>query len=67
MMKKSFLLICFLCSIVCNAQTPPITPSWAFSHIVWEDSLNTSKGTISLIDSYMKREIPVSAVIIDSP
>ena len=50
-----------------HAQTPPITPAWAFSHIVWEDSLNTETGAKKLVDGYLSRGIPVEATIIDSP
>lgn len=50
-----------------NAQTPPITPAWAFKHIVWEDSLNTEQGVKTLVDSYLSRNIPVEATIVDSP
>lgn len=50
-----------------NAQNPVITPAWAFKHIVWEDSLNTEAGVIKLVDSYLSRNIPVEATIIDSP
>lgn len=50
-----------------KAQRPPITPAWAFSHIVWEDSLNNTAGSERLIDAYAKHDIPVDAIIIDSP
>ena len=50
-----------------NAQTPPITPAWALGHIVWEDSLNNETGAKSIVDGYLDRNIPVDAVIIDSP
>lgn len=49
------------------AENPPITPAWAFRHIVWEDSLNTSEGAKEVVDSYIRRGIPVGSVIIDSP
>ncbi len=66
-MKKSVLLLVWECCIfLCNAQTPPITPSWAFTHIAWKDSINTKEGAINIVDSYLKRNIPIGAVIIDS-
>lgn len=46
---------------------PPISPSWVLGHIVWEDSLNTQTGVLSLVDGYLERGIGVSGVIIDSP
>jgi alpha-glucosidase (family GH31 glycosyl hydrolase) len=47
--------------------TPPITPRWAFEPWAWEDNTNTRQSTESLIAGYMSRQIPVGAVIIDSP
>ena len=69
-MKKNIIinilgLFCLLLTV--KAQNPPITPAWAFKHIVWEDSLNTETGVQTLVDSYLSRDIPVEAVIVDSP
>jgi alpha-glucosidase (family GH31 glycosyl hydrolase) len=47
--------------------TPPITPRWAFEPWAWEDNTNTRQSTESLISGYISRQIPVGAVIIDSP
>ena len=49
------------------AQKPPITPAWALGHIVWEDSMNTTSGAERLVEGYLQRDIPVDAIIIDSP
>ena len=46
---------------------PPITPRWAFEHWVWEDNTNTQSSTQNLVKGYLDRNIPVGAVIIDSP
>src|ERR671918_747288 len=46
---------------------PPITPRWAFEPWVWEDNTNTQASTINLVKGYTSRNIPVGAVIIDSP
>ncbi len=46
---------------------PPITPRWAYEHWVWEDTTNTQASTIQLVEDYKSRNIPVGAVIIDSP
>ena len=48
-------------------ETPPITPRWAFEHVVWEDSINTQKAVLDLVNRYKKRDFPVGGVIIDSP
>jgi alpha-glucosidase (family GH31 glycosyl hydrolase) len=47
--------------------TPPITPRWAFEPWAWEDNTNTRQSTESLVAGYLSRQIPVGAVIIDSP
>lgn len=46
---------------------PPVTPAWAFRHVVWEDSLNTTEGAKGIVNGYLEHNIPVGAVIIDSP
>ena len=60
---------------ICSAQPteidpgtlcPPITPAWAFGHIVWEDSINTRRGAEMLVNGYLERGYPVDAVIIDT-
>jgi len=62
-----FLLLLMVLSKSGHSQNPPITPAWAFKHVVWEDSINTSHGVLSLVQEYLKRDIPVGAVIVDSP
>ena len=47
--------------------TPPLTPRWAFEPWAWEDNTNTRASTESVITGYISRQIPVGAVIIDSP
>src|SRR3954462_13267750 len=46
---------------------PPLTPRWAYEPWVWEDEENDSDATVSLIDGYRQRDIPVGVVIVDSP
>ncbi|MFM1875773.1 MAG: hypothetical protein RL266_1510 [Bacteroidota bacterium] len=41
-------------------------PSWVFEHWVWEDE-STQHSALQLVDDYLSRDIPVSAIIIDSP
>lgn len=68
-MKKrlTLTLLSVLAVSMCTAQRPPITPLWAFGHIVWEDSLNNTAGAQRIVDGYLQRHIPVDAIIIDSP
>ena len=47
--------------------TPPITPRWAFEPWVWEDNGNTRASIEGVVKGYTDRQIPVGAVIIDSP
>jgi alpha-glucosidase (family GH31 glycosyl hydrolase) len=46
---------------------PPLTPRWAYEPWVWEDEENDADATISLVDGYRQRDIPVGGVIVDSP
>lgn len=65
-----FSLLFGLTAIFSSAQDivkPPVTPRWALGHIVWEDSINTQDAAMMLVGGYLKRNIPVNAIIIDSP
>ena len=67
-MKKVFVVfITILFHWAVGAQSVPVTPAWAFGHIVWEDNVNTTKGAEDIVAGYLDRGIPVDAVIIDSP
>ena len=46
--------------------SPPPWPEWALTHWVWEDE-STQKSALDLVKGYREHEIPVGAVIIDSP
>ncbi|PCJ77527.1 MAG: hypothetical protein COA57_16630 [Flavobacteriales bacterium] len=46
-------------------QTTP-WPEWIFHHWVWEDE-STQQSAIQLVDDYLAHDIPVGAIIIDSP
>jgi alpha-glucosidase (family GH31 glycosyl hydrolase) len=50
-----------------SPENPPITPRWALEPWVWEDNGNTRTTTENLLVGYMNRQIPVGAVIVDSP
>jgi len=51
-----------------DAGTDPVAPwpEWAFHHWVWENE-STQESAIALVDDYLARDIPVGAIIIDSP
>lgn len=76
-MKKNFLSVTFFCFLILfllpysfaleKGNFPPISPSWVFDHWVWEDDENNEKAIWEMIDGYEKYDIPVGAIIIDSP
>ena len=47
-------------------NTDPPWPSWIMQPWVWEDE-STQDSALGLVDGYIERDIPVGAVIIDSP
>jgi alpha-glucosidase (family GH31 glycosyl hydrolase) len=52
-----------------ESELPPPTPpwpEWAFQHWVWEDE-GTEQSALQLVEDYLKNDIPVGAIIIDSP
>ena len=65
-----YIMLSFLISqslSLSQAQYPPISPKWVFEPWVWEDVSNTQGATLDLINGYINRNIPVGAVILDSP
>ena len=44
----------------------PPWPDWTFHHWVWEDE-STQESAVALVDGYIEHDIPVGAIIIDSP
>ncbi|MFT4624662.1 MAG: alpha-glucosidase (family GH31 glycosyl hydrolase) [Myxococcota bacterium] len=50
-----------------SAEPPPVEwPDWAWHHWVWEDE-STQESAIALVEDYLAHDIPVGAIIIDSP
>lgn len=60
------ILIFFQCAKKSEEKPVPPWPEWAFHHWVWEDE-STQESAIDLVDGYLERDIPVGAIIIDSP
>ncbi len=60
----SFITLTYFCHSL-TAQTTP-WPEWVFHHWVWEDE-STQQSALQLIDDYKAHNIPVGAIIIDSP
>jgi alpha-glucosidase (family GH31 glycosyl hydrolase) len=70
MKKALFVLLLGYLNLSVYAQAvklPPITPRWALEHIVWEDSANTQVASMQLVKGYLDHQMPVGAIIIDSP
>ncbi|HXH19839.1 MAG TPA: TIM-barrel domain-containing protein [Chitinophagales bacterium] len=49
-----------------NTQWNLPWPEWIFYHWVWEDE-STQQSAQQLVDDYLSHDIPVGAIIIDSP
>ena len=69
-------LLTALCSIAGAQQFPnrppdtsrqALTPQWAFEVWMWEDNVNTAAAVWDMVDGCVRRDLPVRAVIIDSP
>jgi len=76
-MRKLLLLIIsasILSTLNSNAQSASDTtdnynlpwPAWAFTHWIWEGEGTTQSAT-QIADDYLAHDIPVGAIIIDSP
>ena len=48
-----------------TAQATP-WPEWIFKHWIWEDE-GTQQSAQQLVDDYLANDIPVGAIIVDSP
>ena len=64
-----FLICYFAITYTSYSQTPkpPISPKWVYEPWVWEDTVQTKAAAQACINGYLDRDIPVAAVIIDSP
>ena len=49
-----------------SASTEAPWPAWVMEPWVWEDE-STQESATALVDGYIERDIPVGAIIIDSP
>lgn len=77
-MKRFFLPLCCILLLTASSckrdkdnppteepQTTPF-PKWVFKHWVWLDE-STQQSAQQLVDDYLAHDIPVGAIIIDSP
>lgn len=70
---KSFLFFALACTKTAekniDTATESVTapwPDWALRHWVWEDE-STQDSVFEMLDGYAENDIPVGAIIIDSP
>lgn len=71
MLRSIALITIFAFSgIINNLKSQPLPgthlPEWVFHHWVWEDE-STQQSAIRLVNDYIAHDIPVGAIIIDSP
>jgi alpha-D-xyloside xylohydrolase len=63
-MKNVLLLL--VISTLSKSTTAQVAPQFVFEHWVWEDE-STQHSALQLVDDYLAHNIPVGAIIIDSP
>ena len=74
-MKNQLLIVFLILFSLLNAYSqnasesanPPVIPYWAFGHWIWEDQENSRKAVEQIVNGYLSHDIPVGAIIIDSP
>jgi alpha-D-xyloside xylohydrolase len=67
-MNKTLLLFAVLVinTILNKPVNAQVAPQFVFEHWVWEDE-STQHSALQLVDDYLAHNIPVGAIIIDSP
>ncbi len=67
--RRLELLVFAVFPLVATAQDarPPLTPRWVFMPWMWEDDENTAEAVWDLVRGCERNDIPLGAVIIDSP
>jgi alpha-glucosidase (family GH31 glycosyl hydrolase) len=50
-----------------DTSTPAIAPPWSLRPWLWEDDVNTAKAVLDLVDGCREHDLPIGAVLIDSP
>lgn len=67
-MKKILrcIFVFHICSLNLLQAQSTIWPDWVFKHWVWEDE-STQQSALQLVADYQAHQIPVDAIIIDSP
>jgi len=63
----SAILLCGWAATAGDTSSPAVTPPWSMEPWIWEDDVNTSKAAWGLLNSYRKHDLPVGAILLDSP
>ena len=50
-----------------DTSAQALTPQWAFGVWMWEDDVNTQAAIYDIVNGCAKHDLPLSAVIVDSP
>jgi len=69
-MKRTLIALMMTCWTLASAAgtgNPAIAPPWSMEPWIWEDDVNTSKAAWELLNGYRKHDLPVGAVMLDSP
>lgn len=50
-----------------DRSSPAIAPPWSMEPWIWEDDDNTARAAWDLLNGYRKHDLPVGAILLDSP
>ena len=50
-----------------DASNPAVAPPWSMQPWMWEDDVNTTKAVWDLVDGCREHDLPLGAILIDSP
>lgn len=50
-----------------DTSTPAVAPAWSMRPWMWEDDVNTTEAVWDLVDGCRDHDLPLGAILIDSP
>lgn len=50
-----------------DTSTPAVAPAWSMRPWLWEDDVNTADAVWDLVDGCREHDLPLGAILIDSP
>ncbi len=72
-MKRLLFSSLMICGLLASGadradrSVPAVTPPWSMEPWIWEDDINTSKAAWDLLNGYRQHDLPVGAILLDSP